>query len=148
MVVKIPIVLSGGEFEQLQAGDSITGAVSSIPTGNTIWVDAVNGDDGTGTSGRQDLSFLTVGAAIGVATSGDTEQFVEIDGARYSHILDPRTGLGLQRRASVTVIAGDATQADALASAFSVMPEDEVRRYLKAQKSQASFLLQQRLAGK
>jgi thiamine biosynthesis lipoprotein len=55
------------------------------------------------------------------ATSGDTEQHVEIDGVRYSHILDPRTGLGLTTRTSVTVIAPDATTADALASALSVL---------------------------
>ena len=118
-------------------------AIGDSPPGKPGWKIAIAPLDKTGPVSR----YVTV-SNCGVATSGDTEQFVEIDGARYSHILDPRTGLGLQRRASVTVIAGDATQADALASAFSVMPEDEVRRYLKAQKSQASFLLQQRLAGK
>ena len=41
-------------------------------TGNTVWVDAVNGDDGTGTSGRQDLPFLTIAAALTAATAGDT----------------------------------------------------------------------------
>ena len=57
----------------------------------------------------------------GVATSGDTEQFVEIRGVRYSHIVDPATGLGLTNRSAVTVIAADATTADALASAVSVL---------------------------
>jgi len=57
----------------------------------------------------------------GVATSGDTEQFVEIGGIRYSHIVDPATGLGLTNRSAVTVIAADATTADALASAVSVL---------------------------
>jgi thiamine biosynthesis lipoprotein len=37
-----------------------------------------------------------------VATSGDTWQFVEIDGKRYSHIIDPRTGWGLTTHSSVT----------------------------------------------
>ena len=91
--------------------------------------------------------YVTV-SNCGVATSGDTEQFVKIDGTRYSHILDPKTGLGLQRRASVTVIAMDAAEADAMASAFSVMPEAAVRRYLETQNNQTSFLLQQRLRGK
>ncbi|UCD76262.1 MAG: FAD:protein FMN transferase, partial [Phycisphaerales bacterium] len=58
---------------------------------------------------------------VGVATSGDTEQFVEIASRRYSHIVDPRTGLGLTNRIAVTVIAHDATTADALASAISVL---------------------------
>jgi thiamine biosynthesis lipoprotein len=56
----------------------------------------------------------------GVSTSGDTAQFVEIDGQRYSHILDPATGLGLTTRRSVTVIAARATRSDALATAVSV----------------------------
>lgn len=56
-----------------------------------------------------------------VATSGDAWQFVELKGKRYSHIIDPRTGLGLTERSSVTVIARDGTTADALASAVSVM---------------------------
>jgi FAD:protein FMN transferase len=55
-----------------------------------------------------------------VSTSGDTEQFVEIGGVRYSHIVDPRTGFGLTDRLGVTVIARDSTTADALATALSV----------------------------
>ncbi|MDO4583710.1 MAG: FAD:protein FMN transferase [Planctomycetia bacterium] len=57
----------------------------------------------------------------GVANSGDLYQFVEIDGQRYSHIVDPQTGLGLTNRRMVSVIAPDAMSADALASALSVM---------------------------
>jgi len=45
---------------------------SEILTGNTIWVDAVNGDDTTGTTGRQDLPFLTPEAARDAAVSGDS----------------------------------------------------------------------------
>lgn len=56
-----------------------------------------------------------------VATSGDAFQFVEIEGKRYSHIVDPHTGLGLTRRSSVTVIARDGMTADSLASAVSVL---------------------------
>ena len=60
-------------------------------------------------------------AECGIATSGDAWQFVEIGGRRYSHILDPRTGIGLATRSSVTVIANDATAADGHASAVSVL---------------------------
>ena len=67
-------------------------------------------------------------ANVGVATSGDARQFVEIDGVRYSHIVDPRTGLGLTSRSSVTVVARDCMTADALASAISVMgPHDGLK---------------------
>jgi len=55
------------------------------------------------------------------ATSGDYQQFVEIDGVRYAHIIDPRTGRPARKAASVTVIAPDCTTADALATAVSVL---------------------------
>ena len=56
-----------------------------------------------------------------VATSGDVFQFMEIDGKRYSHILDPRTGMPVQVRSSVSVSAPTGMMADALASAVSVL---------------------------
>ncbi len=66
------------------------------------------------------VRFLRL-ANTAVATSGDAWQYVEIDGRRYSHIVDPRTGLGLTRRSSVTVLAPDCTTADSLATAISVL---------------------------
>ncbi len=61
----------------------------------------------------------------GVSTSGDEEQWVEIGGVRYSHILDPRTGMGLTGHSSVTVVAADATTSDMLATAVSVLGPGE-----------------------
>ncbi len=61
-----------------------------------------------------DASKVLVLSNCGVSTSGDTEQFVEIDGVRYSHIIDPATGLGLTNRAMATVIAPDGLTSDAL----------------------------------
>ncbi len=59
-----------------------------------------------------------------VATSGDYQQFVSIDGARYSHIIDPRTGWPAGALTSVTIVAARATDADALATAVSVLGAD------------------------
>lgn len=56
-----------------------------------------------------------------VSTSGDLYQFVEIGGVRYSHVLDPRTGLGLTGRRSVSIVAPTGTQADSLTKAASVL---------------------------
>lgn len=56
-----------------------------------------------------------------LATSGDVFQRLEIEGRRYSHIVDPRTGVGLTDHSLVTVIAEDCTTADSLATAVSVL---------------------------
>jgi thiamine biosynthesis lipoprotein len=64
----------------------------------------------------------------GVSTSGDAEQWVEIGGVRYSHILDPRTGRPLTGRSSVTVVAANATTSDMLATAVDVLGPDAGRR--------------------
>ena len=56
-----------------------------------------------------------------VSTSGDAEQHVEIDGKRYSHIVDPRTGSGLIGRQSVTVVAPKGILADSLTKVVSVL---------------------------
>jgi thiamine biosynthesis lipoprotein len=56
-----------------------------------------------------------------IATSGNYENFVEIDGKRYGHIVDPRTGRTVDHVLSVTVIAPTATQSDALSTGMFVM---------------------------
>jgi thiamine biosynthesis lipoprotein len=57
---------------------------------------------------------------MAVSTSGDIEQHVEIDGKRYSHIVDPKTGLGLTGRMSVTVVARRGIDSDSLTKVVSV----------------------------
>jgi FAD:protein FMN transferase len=56
-----------------------------------------------------------------VSTSGDASQGVEIDGKRYSHIVDPRTGGGLVGRMGVTVVAPDGITADSLTKVVAVL---------------------------
>jgi FAD:protein FMN transferase len=62
-----------------------------------------------------------------VSTSGDLHQSIEIGGVRYSHIVDPATGLGLTRPAAATVIARTATFSDPLATACCVAEPDVAR---------------------
>ncbi len=64
----------------------------------------------------------------GVSTSGPAEQFVEIGGVRYAHIVDPRTGIGLVNAKTVGVIAPSATLADALATAAVVLDDPGASR--------------------
>ncbi len=70
--------------------------------------------------GAEPSRFILLNHAA-VSTAGDTEQFVEIDGKRYSHIVDPHTGMGIMRRSSATVVARDGTTSDGLDTAASVL---------------------------
>ncbi len=74
---------------------------------------------------RDRASRLTNAA---LATSGATAQFVEIAGVRYSHVIDPRTGLGATTGFLARVIDDDAATADALATALSVLGPSAIPR--------------------
>lgn len=65
-----------------------------------------------------------------VSTSGDSEQSLKIGDVRYSHIIDPKTGLGLTSSLTVTVIARRGLDADPLATAISVLGETRGRALL------------------
>jgi thiamine biosynthesis lipoprotein len=68
---------------------------------------------------RQELARLFLRDAA-LATSAAGEQHFEADGRRYGHVLDPRTGWPAEGVRSASVVAGDASVADALATAFLV----------------------------
>ena len=67
-----------------------------------------------------------------VSTSGDANQFVVLGGRRYSHIVNPQTGLGLTNRVAVTIIAPHGVESDALSTAFSVADYRHRRRLWRA----------------
>ena len=66
-----------------------------------------------------------------LATSGDTFQFIELNGKRYSHIVDPKTGIGLTDHSLVNVVAKDCMTADALSKLVSVLPPHEALRIIE-----------------
>ncbi len=68
----------------------------------------------------------------GIATSGDVFQRVEIGGVRYSHIVDPHTGIGLTDHGLVTIIAPDCMTADSLATAVSVLGPERGLKLIEA----------------
>lgn len=67
-----------------------------------------------------------------VSTSGDAEQFVEIDGKRYSHIVDPRTGIGLVGRMSATVVARKGIDSDSLTKVVAVLGAEKGVKIIEA----------------
>jgi thiamine biosynthesis lipoprotein len=97
------------------AGDIAAG---DPPPGQSDWRVGIAPLDAPG-SGKVDR-FLSLKNAS-VSTSGDAERFVEIGGVRYSHVVDPKTGLGRTGHSSVSVIHPDGATADALDTAISVL---------------------------
>ena len=67
-----------------------------------------------------------------LGTSGAGEQYVEVDGTRYGHVLDPRSGRPASGVLSASVVTGDAASADALSTAFLVGGADLAERYCAA----------------
>ena len=79
-----------------------------------------------------------------VATSGDYQQFVMIEGKRYSHIMNRKTGTSVDGLSSVTIIADNATDADALATSVSVMgPEKGLALIEKLPNTEAILMTSQ-----
>jgi thiamine biosynthesis lipoprotein len=113
--LKRSLVAAGGD---IRAGDP--------PPGQKGWTVAIAG---LGRVKPPGSSFLLANAAV--STSGDLEQFVVIDGKRYSHIVDPHTGLGVLGRFSVTVIAPRGTDSDSLATAISILGPEKGKALLK-----------------
>lgn len=79
-----------------------------------------------------------------VTTSGDVFQFIELDGKRYSHIIDPRTGLGLTERVSVTVVAMDCTTADSYAKAVVLLPPERGLKLIEETEAAAALVVRLR----
>jgi FAD:protein FMN transferase len=99
------------------AGGDIT--VSGAPPGADGWKVEIAPLPGS----KEKRVLLLKDAAV--STSGDAEQFVVIDGVRYSHIVDPNTGIGLTGQRSVTVIARRGIDADSLTKMASILPPDK-----------------------
>ena len=95
-------------------------AVGDPPPGKTGWRIGIAPLD----PDQPPMRFVRL-ANQAISTSGDSRQHLVVDGRRYSHIIDPRTGQGVAGRSSVTVIAKTGLEADALATAVSVLGAEQ-----------------------
>lgn len=110
------------------------------PTGKPGWVIGINAPG----EKEQILPLLLSLQNMAVATSGDIYQYVEWKGRRYSHIVDPKTGIGLTRRRNVTAIAADGTTADWLATACSILSFRRSRKLIRHFRGAAVFVTEKR----
>jgi FAD:protein FMN transferase len=101
------------------AGGDLT--FSNAPPGEAGWDVTIQPLDDE--EAKQPRHLRLANAAV--STSGDANQYVEIDGKRYSHIVDPHTGLGLVGRMSVTVVAPNGITADSLTKVVCVLGPDK-----------------------
>jgi thiamine biosynthesis lipoprotein len=123
----------------IDAGGDI--AVSGAPPGKKGWSVAVNIPES-----EELLPQRILLSDKSVATSGDLYQYIEKDGHKYSHIIDPSTGYGVLHRRNVTVIADDGATADWLATACSILPIRKAKKLVCREK--ASLLIAEWKKGK
>jgi len=107
---RMPVLIEAG-------GDLVCG---DPPPGRPAWRIAL--PDGR----RRDLSRQHV------STSGDDYQGVEINGRRYAHIVDPRTGLGATNLHRASVCGPDGAIVDAVATAACLMSQDDAKRLARS----------------
>ena len=96
--------------------------------GDMVLGDAPPGTDGweIDVPGREPMVLKNTAASI----SGDTARFVIIDGVRYSHVVDPRTGMGLSHRRMAVVLGPRGIDTDPLSTAGCVMEPDKFRELI------------------
>lgn len=101
--------------------------VSDPPPGKHGWHVEISSVDATNAPHARFLSLRN----HAISTSGDLYQRLEIDGRRYSHIIDPRTGIGLTDHSIVNVIAPDGITSDSLTKVLSVLGPEKGLRFIE-----------------
>lgn len=117
-------------------------AVGDVPPGQPGWHVSI------GTPFQREgkeRTLLLKNAAV--STAGDSEQFVIINGIRYSHIVDPRTGVGLTNRCQVSVIAPHGLQTDGFDTAVSILGAEKGRRLIESQPKLSAIIYRETSAG-
>jgi thiamine biosynthesis lipoprotein len=110
--IEIALFEAGGDIVVSGAPPSTRGWNIELPTGRKITL-----------------------ANQAVSTSGDTAQYVEINGRRYSHVVDPQTGLGLSEHFIATVIARRGMTTDAVSTAATILGPERGERLCKSFKA-------------
>ena len=76
-----------------------------------------------------------------ISTSGDLWQYAVIGGVRYSHLIDPQTGMALTERISVTVVGPDGLSTDGLSSAVAILGPEKGMKLIENTPGAAAFIV-------
>ncbi len=112
-------------------------AIGDAPPGKPGWKVGIEALDGL----PDELARTVTLHNAGVSTSGDTAQHIEISGVRYSHIIDPVTGLGLTNHIQVTVIGPNATITDGLDTPLDIMGVERAIKFVDARPELAALIV-------
>jgi thiamine biosynthesis lipoprotein len=118
-------------------------AFSDAPPGRRGWRIGVHSGDASAESVPGVLELTNAA----VSTSGSSEQHVDLDGRRYSHIIDPSSGMGLVDDITVTVVARHGLDADGLDTAISVLGADRGLALIESRPAAAALIIQRTAAG-
>jgi FAD:protein FMN transferase len=137
----VGMLLDAGGLAKGYAADEAAAALRKV--GVTSVLVALSGDIAIGDPppGRDGwkvkvLDKVRLLSNCAVSTSGDEFQFAVFNGVRYSHIVDPRSGVALRESRTVAVIAPKAIDSDAIATAVSVAGRDLVDKLPSTYKAQ------------
>lgn len=130
----------------LEEHEEVRGAVISV--GGSILIYGSKPEGGTWQIAVTDpldpaksVGVLTLDGGYCVSTSGDYERYVEVDGVRYHHILDPRTGSPARSDvAGVTIVTKDGFLSDALSTACFVLGQEEGQKLLEKYDAEGLFV--------
>jgi thiamine biosynthesis lipoprotein len=118
-------------------------AFSDAPPGQRGWRIGVHSDESSVV--RFPMTLELTHAAV--STSGNSEQHLDIDGRRYSHIIDPSSRMGLVDDITVTVIARHGLEADGLDTAISVLGADRGLASIESRRDAAALVIQRTSSG-
>jgi len=111
-------------------------AIGEAPPGQRGWKIGVSRG---GSEGGLERILVLHNAAV--STSGDAEQHLQIEGKRYSHIVDPATNMGLTTPITVTIVARRGMDADSLATAVSVLGADRGMAVIRKHPDAAALII-------
>jgi len=131
----------------VEVGGELRGA-GVKPDGQPWWVALEQVADNADSAAPQPDELVLALHGLSVATSGDYRRYFELDGQRYSHTIDPRSGMPIANDlASVTVVHPQCMAADAWSTALTVLGREPGLRLAEQQGLAVRFVTRQRDGG-